>query len=68
MSESSPRTIVPADIDNNIEAVAAVDAGARAEALSWVPNTKPKPRWDVHFGGLEDDGEDSSAPHVTFRT
>ena len=30
--------------------------------------TKPKPRWDVHFGGLEDDGEDSSAPHVTFRT
>ena len=40
MSESSPRTIVPADIDNNIEAVAAVDAGARAEALSWAPNTR----------------------------
>ena len=43
MSESSPRTIVPAGVDNNIEAVAAVaavDAGARAEALSWAPNTR----------------------------
>ena len=40
MSENPPRTIVPADIDNNIEAVAAVDAGARAEALSWAANTR----------------------------
>ena len=29
--------------------------------------TKPIPRWDVHFGGLEDDREDSTAPHITFR-
>ena len=28
--------------------------------------TKPIPRWDVHFGGLEDDREDSTAPHITF--
>ena len=29
--------------------------------------TKPIPRWDVQFGGLEDDREDSTAPHITFR-
>ena len=38
MSESSPQAIVSAGI--GIEAVAAVDAGARAEALSWAPNTR----------------------------
>ena len=31
------------------------------------PTTKPIPRWDVHLGGLEDDREDSTAPHMTFR-
>ena len=30
-------------------------------------NTKPIPRWDVHLGGLEDDREDTTAPHITFR-
>ena len=29
-------------------------------------NTKPMPRWDVHFGDLEDDRKDSMAPHITF--
>ena len=28
--------------------------------------TKPIPRWDVHFGGLEDDLKDSTALHLTF--
>ena len=28
--------------------------------------TKPIPRWDVHFGGLEDDLKDSTAPRITF--
>ena len=28
---------------------------------------KPIPRWDVHFGGLEDDRKVSTAPHITFR-
>ena len=27
---------------------------------------KPKPRWDVHLGGLEDELKDSTAPHITF--
>ena len=27
---------------------------------------KPIPRWDVHFGGLEDDLKDSTALHLTF--
>ena len=38
MSENSPQAIVSVGI--GIEAVAAVDAGARAEALSWAPNTR----------------------------
>ena len=25
---------------------------------------KPIPRWDVHFGGLEDDRKDSTEPHI----
>ena len=29
-------------------------------------DTKPIPRWDVHFGGLEDDLKDSTALHLTF--
>ena len=41
----------------------------------FVPTPRPhriggfglKPRWDVHFGGLENDQEDSTAPHITFR-
>ena len=28
--------------------------------------TKPIPRWDVHFGDLDDDRKDSTAPHITF--
>ena len=31
----------------------------------WVP--KPIPRWDVHFGEVDDDRKDSTAPHITFR-
>ena len=27
---------------------------------------KPIPKWDVHFGSLEDDLKDSPAPHTTF--
>ena len=46
---------------------------AAAEALE--PSTlagmaepsKPIPRWDVHFGCLEDDRDDSTATHMTFR-
>ena len=30
------------------------------------PRPKPIPRWDVHFGGLEDDLKDSTALHPTF--
>ena len=30
------------------------------------PNTKPIPRWDVDFGGLQNDLKDSTAPHITF--
>ena len=37
------------------------------EGLSDKLTVKPIPRWDVHFGGLEDDREDSTAPHITFR-
>ena len=29
-------------------------------------DSKPIPRWDVHFGGLEDDLKDSTVPHITF--
>ena len=29
--------------------------------------SKPIPRWDVHFGGLEDDRKGSTEPHITFR-
>ena len=29
---------------------------------------KPIPRWDVHFGGLEDDRKDYAEPHITFRS
>ena len=28
--------------------------------------TKPIPRWDVHFGEIDDDRKDSTAPHITF--
>ena len=30
-------------------------------------STKPIPRWDAHFGGLEDDRKGSTGPHITFR-
>ena len=30
--------------------------------------SKPIPRWDVHFGELDDDRKDSTAPHITFST
>ena len=34
----------------------------------WIRTTpKPIPKWDVHFGGLDDDRKDSTAPHITFR-
>ena len=36
-------------------------------AQGTAPAPKPIPRWDVHFWGLEDDREDSTAPHTTFR-
>ena len=29
--------------------------------------SKPIPRWDVHFWGLEDDRKDSTAPHIAFK-
>ena len=29
----------------------------------WRKATKLKPRWDVHFWGLEDNRKDSTAPH-----
>ena len=38
------------------------DEGVRIQAEL----TKPIPRWDVHFGGLEDDLKDSTALHLTF--
>ena len=38
LSESSPQAILPVGTD--LEAVADVDPGARAEALSWAPNTR----------------------------
>ena len=28
---------------------------------------KPIPRWDVHFGEIDDDRKDSTAPHITCR-
>ena len=28
---------------------------------------KPIPRWDVHFGEIDDDSKHSTAPHITFR-
>ncbi len=28
---------------------------------------KPIPRWDVHFGGFDEDRKDSTAPHITLR-
>ena len=34
--------------------------------LTLSATAKPIPRWDVHFGGLEDDLKDSTAPHITF--
>ena len=30
--------------------------------------SKPIPRWDVHFGGLEDDRKDYTEPHIAFRS
>ena len=29
--------------------------------------TKPIPRWDVHFGGPDEDRKNATAPHITFR-
>ena len=29
--------------------------------------SKPIPRWDVHFGEIDDDRKDSTGPHITFR-
>ena len=34
-------------------------------ALAFIP--KPIPRWDVHFGEIDDAPKDSMAPHITFR-
>ena len=39
-------------------------AGSRTH-LSYQP--KPIPRWDVHFGEIDDDRKHSTAPHITFR-
>ena len=47
-----------------------VPAGQRpvGSLLELIPTTsKPIPRWDVHFGGLDDDRKDSTAPHITFK-
>ena len=51
-----------------------LDSDDIANVLLWVtPDvgqspmiTKLIPRWDVHFGGLEDDLKDSTARHITF--
>ena len=34
----------------------------------WRRKLKPKPipRWEVHFGEIDDDRKDSTAPHITF--
>ena len=32
----------------------------------WSITPKPIPRWDVHFGEIDDDRKDSTAPHITF--
>ena len=42
------------------------------EACCWCGDdhcaaAKPIPRWDVHFGEIDDDRKDSTAPHITFR-
>ena len=38
------------------------------ELLSpFLRGTNPIPRWDVHFGGLDEDRKDSTAPHIRFR-
>ena len=29
--------------------------------------TKLMPRWDLHFGGPDDDRKNATAPHITFR-
>ena len=43
-----------------------VDPGETAMAtFEW--RTKPIPRWDVHFGEIDDDRKDSTGPHITFR-
>ena len=36
-------------------------------SLQRIRTTKPIPRWDVHFGGLDDDRKGSTAPHTAFR-
>ncbi len=40
--------------------------GGRRSVLQLSNTPKPKPRWDVHLGGLEDELKDSTAPHITF--
>ena len=35
--------------------------------LDAVAVPKPIPRRDVHFGEIDDDRKDSTAPHITFR-
>ena len=32
-----------------------------------VGSPKPIPRWDVHFGEIDDDRKDSTAPYITYR-
>ena len=43
--------------------------GGESESSKRQAATIPKriPRWDVHFGEIDDDRKDSTAPHITFR-
>ena len=41
--------------------------GVVRNAVNQVGKPKPIPRWDVHFGEIDDARKDSTAPHITFR-
>ena len=62
-------SMIPSPIPENVFSVSTIRSIALspAEIFPVLLSTKPIPRWDVHFGEIDDDRKDSTAPHITFR-
>ena len=65
--EGMPIWSIAIDPEDTQTIFVGIKPAARAGASCRCRCPKPIPRWDVHFGEIDDDRKDSTAPHITFR-